>query len=178
MFNLLPEKEQKKLRREYLMRLLAVLLFGMFLVFAAGAATLIPSFAWLQVENNKLAVELAELEQLIEAGGGNEANEFLEETDLKTQLMEVVAKKHSAHDVLEDILTAKGSGIRVRSMTFSEETTRSSVQLRGVALSRNDLVAFTEALEQDERIENVQLPLGDLASSRDIPFNLTITLAS
>jgi hypothetical protein len=50
-----------------------------------------------------------------------------------------------------------------------------TVVLQGKALTREGLIAFKKNLEQDKRFSGVELPISDLAKSKDIPFALRLS---
>jgi len=176
MINLIPDSEKKRLKKEYYIRLTTVALGLFFVVSTLGALLLVPSFIVLRVSSNELSAELAQLEASIETAGGGDTQEFVEETNRKSALIAAFKKREPTSLLLQSIIQAKTNEVHIRSITFTEKRNGkpATVSIRGTADSRTTLVAFTKELESDSRFGEVNLPLKDLASNRDIPFGLTI----
>ena len=78
--------------------------------------------------------------------------------------------------VIEDIESAKGEGIVIKSYSFNRKNTGiSPIVVTGDAKTRAQLSAFRDALEMNPYFKTVTLPLSDLAKDSDIEFSITIT---
>lgn len=82
-------------------------------------------------------------------------------------------------EILDLVLHKMQTGILLRDIAFSKVTGKekiSTVMLRGVALTRANLVSFTEALRGESLFSSVDSPVSNLLKEQNLDFSLTIIL--
>ncbi len=176
MINLIPTEAKKYVRMEYWTRVISVWLFLVTSAALIIIALLIPSLvlvnAQLQVfengagsvdaQNDKYDILKSEI-----TGANNTAQQLLSTKNQRT-----------FHTVISRIENATNKTVRIKSITASrnQDEAIETLQVVGVADSRQALVDFRDTLEAVEMFDAVELPLSNLAKDADVPFNLSIQL--
>jgi hypothetical protein len=172
-YTLLPEPEIKSLRREYHARLFVIFLFFLSCAIIAGIISLAPSFFLSQNQENQALIQTQELQKSRQAGGFDKIEKDLAQSQLLVQKIKTNSGGSLYYDVIQSILTHRTAGITLTSFDFagsSSSATSTDVIIQGKALTRDDLIAFKKDLEQDKHFKQVELPISDLAKSKDISF--------
>jgi hypothetical protein len=175
MSNLLLEDEKKSMRRDYLVRLLATLLFLLSLSLLIGSVLLLPSFFLVESKKQTLLKETS-LEGLKVSLALN-PREVIADAERKIELLADVGNRERVGALLASLLKEKSAGIMLSSITYMREKDVGSFVVGGVALSRSALVDFSNKLERNSRFTDVQLPVSNLASNRDILFSISFKVA-
>jgi len=176
MINLLPIEEKKKIHRKYIFRLLTVALGAIFVTAVIGIVTLLPSYFISDLEK-RAAVE--EIERIRGLNGDDDQDNIasaLKDAQQKLEILSPESKKVSVRTIFDTAIAYKSKRINLTGLAFQKE---SDGELRftvnGIADRREDLLGFTQKLEQDELFDDVELPVSHLAQDRDINFILTIS---
>lgn len=175
MLNLLPKKAKKRIRKEYLLRLIVIFLFmSAWLVFFAGIL-LVPSFLVSSVKEN-VATErldvLAEFNNLI-------LDEDLQNESkiLNTRIEVLISDKSLAlaeNGFLEIVVRSKPDGIYIDNISYDWGNGRAI--LRGSSINREILLSFIKILESRKEFFDIDLPISNLVKDRNIPFTIKISL--
>jgi hypothetical protein len=79
---------------------------------------------------------------------------------------------------MSSIIQKKPTGVILEGVRYERAQNKGeTLVLSGTSATRDALVLFQESLRKEPRIANVQLPISDLASSANISFTMTATLA-
>ena len=83
-------------------------------------------------------------------------------------------------DIIALIISHKNSGIYINSLQFQKSSDPESklreMIVQGKAITRESLVSFKNKLELEEKISKVELPVSDLAKSKNISFSIKLSL--
>lgn len=178
MINLLPTEEKKKIRRDYALRLLTMVLIAVSAVAIIGIVSLFPSF-FIADFAKRAAVERVDLITK-ENGGGDKENitVVLRDAQQKLEILSPESEKVSVRTVFDTAIDHKSNAVTLTGLVYQQETDESGETLKliinGVADRREDLLAFSQKLEQDEMFDEVELPVSNLAQDRNISFTLTV----
>ncbi len=174
MINLLPEKEKALIYREYKLRVIAVILGTIFCVCIIAIILLSPSYI-LSLYRMKAAETAAQIPE--------------KKTDnQQAALMATVEKGKSALVVLKPenpgklpteaityIVKNKTPEISITSIQYSyQKPDTFLIQIIGKAKTRQSLIEFKAALEKEQGIEQIVLPVSSLAKDSNINFVLDI----
>ena len=182
MFNLLPNREQRIIRRQYRMRKLILMLgFVSFIAFSS-LIFLIPSYVLTiyKVDETELQIDIVKralnskdqelLEQQI-----NDLNESIKLVALDQQRLQF-------YDLTQRVLADKPRGVHVtgflvqdNSVSDKQQTYR--IQMTGISDTRNALVDYKDTLEKSGLYSEVNLPIESLASQFNTAFNLNLILS-
>ena len=179
--NLLPLEEKQELRKQALLRAGIVFFVAVTILFLAGAALLVPSVFLVVAQEKNIREGIAFLEKntpiLKDKGGLLEATRAVERKRIILQKNDSLALSPR----ISATLARKTFGVRVTGLLYEKTEEKKGVELEkfiveGVSSSRDALVSFAKALEDDAFFENVELPVGNLVQSKDIPFSLAMRL--
>lgn len=94
--------------------------------------------------------------------------------DVTNRFSEGVTRLSSRHSI-DIVHTSLTPGIVIHGIDYSY-TASSTIDMRvsGVAVTRDALIAYKKSIEQHARVAKVELPVSDLAKSRDVNFILRI----
>jgi hypothetical protein len=176
MINLIPAEAKKHLVREYWVRSVTVWFFLWSFVLGLGIFILIPSYVLisLQVDAYESSAEVADEKN---ANFDSVAKEL--EQASKTA---VVLADHFTHPPTTEYLALikqfESSNISITQISIQLENGEvTPIKVIGIAEDRQALATFRARMLEDERIEAVDLPISNLAKDKQIPFDLTITIA-
>jgi heme exporter protein D len=178
-YTLLPEKEIRALKKEYRIRFFVVLLFFVSFAVFVGIVSLIPSYVFSYMQEKQALNDLQSLQDSRRERGTDAIMKDLSDTQ---QLVNKLKNRHDPivfSQVIAEIIERKSSQVALNSFQINQSSTASStldVSIQGTAQTRDSLLAFRESLEQNPFISKIDLPISDLAKSRDISFALKLTI--
>lgn len=179
-YTLLPEKEIKKLKKEYRTRLVIFLLFFMSCSVFVGIISLAPGYIYSYTQEKEALDRLAELQVKRQADVAGTIKKELSDTTLMINKIKTVNDSVIYTNIVTKIISQKPSGVSIKSFDIQAtgETATSTIVavIQGKALTRESLVSFKERLTSDPLITKVELPVSDLAKSRDISYSIKVSL--
>lgn len=174
MFTIITEQYEKMLRRDYRLRLASVVLFALSIICVVGIVSLIPSYI---LSNDQYTSADRDLQALRtrreESGVVKQEKEIFVSRDLINKVNAHVSPVYLS-GIVEALVAERSSGISITQMTVD----MGAVSFGGVARDRESLVAFKRNLEQSGRFIKVELPLSDLAKSRNINFSIKASITA
>lgn len=176
MINLIPPAGYTKVRKEYMLRMLATYFLLLSAVLILLTVALIPTYVLVRAQmNDSVAHD--------KAGEEDTTVAQIESEITRTQGMITEFKKRTTTPDMSVFIHAieksAPSGIVFKNFTLGYTKNKiTPIQLQGTAERREDLVAFKQALEKDALFASATVPIADLARERDVPFTMTITVAT
>ncbi len=147
-----------------------------------GIASLIPAYIYSYSQEKDALDRLVVLQKNREQKGTDTVIKELKQSN------EVISKLKGHKDsvvfskIITHVIDHKVSGLTINSFDVSSigPAASSTVQiiLQGKALARESLIQFKNTLESDPLISKVELPVSDLAKSKDISYSLKVTIIS
>lgn len=174
MRNLLTPSYKHKLRQEYLLRLTAVAGWMLTIAMVIGVLALLPAYVLSQTRLNSLEDQYEVLQASVASLTSDASAAPLTQLKKKLEVLAEEKRDERLTEALLSVLTHRTEGVRLTSFNY-HKTDTASLTLRGVAASREVLLAFERALESDGRFEAVELPVSNLAQEQDIDFELTLS---
>ena len=174
---LLPDEEIKELRKEYRVRLFIISLFFISLAIVVGILSLFPAY---------MSVYSPESWALTRSDEVQVNKQVVSTEDMQKELVlaqQAIAKLTAGEDgtsysdIIQDILAHRSAGIFITSFEMSRvvgTSTTPDITVSGKASSREALIDFKKRLEGDVKFKKVELPVSDLAKSKDVKFSLKI----
>ncbi len=171
--NLLPKKEQKKIRAEYIIRRRIILAEIVMSIIVTSIVMIIP----LHLLNSQLQKEVVlHNEQDTENVKNNEIKDAVSALNTKIDTLQQDAPQ-SMYDVISDIAELSGPNIHIRGFNFSiQDNFEQRLLLSGNADDRDSLLTFKQNLETETYVSSVDLPVSNFAQNTDISFSITIIL--
>lgn len=179
-YTLLPEKEIKILKREYRTRLVIFMLFFMSYAVLVGIISLAPAYI---LSYNREKEVLSRLEELKKDRQDNGQNTMLNELASSTSIINKIKERKDSvifSTIISQIIDYKPVGVTIKSFDINlsgdEKSSIITMVIQGKALTRESLVSFKNKLSTDPMITNVELPVSDLAKSKDISYSIKINI--
>ena len=180
--NLLSTFHRETVRKEHLWRLLEVSGFVIIILLILSFVLLVPSalFINFEISSAETALQNVKAERaLLEKD--TETQSLVKE--IRAQLDLVRTEKPEMLEVfptVEKFLLRRTPGITVKSLTFNRnaapEGPRGSLELSGVAVTRQSLLAFVSSLETEPLFSHVESPITNLVKERDIKYTIHVDL--
>ncbi len=178
-YTLLPEKEIKALKREYRMRLVIFFLFFMSIAVIAGIFSLTPAFILSYTQEREALEHLKKVEKNRKDKGLDSIIKELNSTNLVIKQLEENTNGVVYSKIIFKIIGYKTNGLSIKSFDVSKNPNATSsvdVIIQGKAATRDSLISFKNKLESDPLISNLELPVSDLAKSKDISYSIKISI--
>ncbi len=174
MINLLPAAARTRARQEYRRRALALWTFLAAAVAVIASVFLLPTD--LMLEQQMAAAHSAESQiqtTLQDPALLSSAQEVSASSALLSRISAVAASPRPSA-ILQLILAARPSGIAVEEISVSTAGAAASVNLGGIAATRDALLGYKTALLAIPGVGSADFPVGDLAASSTIAFTIDV----
>lgn len=178
-YTLLPSQELRLLKKEYRIRVTIYMMFFLSFVILLGICALLPAYIYSYSQERALLARLGELQKSRASRGADEIKkELSDSTELINRL-----KNHKSpivySSLVSQVIGYKTSGVGIKSISVKVEnpqatTTQVVIIVQGVAGSRESLIQFRDRLEADPLVTKVELPISDLAKSKNISYSIKI----
>ena len=175
MINLIPNEEKKRKVRDFYFRLSVVFLFILGFSVLVACVVFLPSYFISSVKknfiNNQLTNQKAQLlpevdkEILIQISDLEKRLILIENADKNKYLIST--------RVINEIISKKMSDIKIDKISYQDSPTK-SIHISGTAKSRERLLLFRKALENDPEFKKVDLPISNFVRGSNISFFLTL----
>ncbi len=168
---------RRSLKRQYILRLVSVILLVTSASIFVGAALLVPAFLRSgRLLSNALAQEVTASDNVDKKQYKLLRDKVSAINSVLTRISAIEdAGAGSAIDELVSVQAKHASTISIRSIRYSARE-QSSLRISGIASDRASLSGFVSELESSEMFEDVDLPIGNLVDREEIPFALVIII--
>ena len=176
MINLLPPEARRHVLTEYWLRVVSVWL--LLLVVAGGLilVLLFPSYILLELQLQARQDTYQQVE--VEQESFLSAQKDITRANQQAALLADTADMISYTSVLETIDLVRSPDISINQIVMSRTNgVLTQITLQGEAVTRDALAMFRNQIELQDLFANAELPLANLARDREVPFNITVTLA-
>lgn len=178
-YTLLPQEEIKSLRHEYRVRFFIILIFFVSCGIILGIFSLIPSSLLSYAQEMQVSEKTSALQKIRKESGVEVVEKDLVESQRIADRMVKDRNTIAYFDSIQKIAMHRPASLFISSFEITHERATSSPYLaviQGKAATRESLLAFKSALEQDVSFEAIDLPLSDLAKSKDVSFALKLKI--
>ena len=180
MINLIPNQEKKKMVRDFYYRFATLFLLMLCGATLIATVALIPSYFLSIAKNNEVDQKL-EIQKKEPAPASN-ADTLAMIKDLNTKLNLIEKSEKESFPVSEKIIKAvimkKIPGIVITQISYEADPAKGKkISVNGTAPSREVLLAFRQAFEQDVAFKTVTLPISNFIKGSNIEFFLTLVPA-
>src|SRR3989344_4096745 len=177
MINLIPNQEKKKMVRDFYYRLTIVFLGMLCVSLFIAILALLPAYL-LSVSKNNIAKEKLEAQKNEPAPPFNqETLAMIKDLNLKLNLIENAEKdKFSVSEkVINAVLLKKIPNVKITRIFYENDLLKGrKISISGTAPSREVLLAFRQALENDTSFKEVDLPISNFVKGSNIEFYLNL----
>jgi hypothetical protein len=178
MSNLLSPKDKKEIKREYLLRLMAVatLFLGMTMVVALILS--LPSYFLSSSKVELVSDRVDFLKSYIKKRQESNVTLGLLKTNEKIEALQNINENRLSESI-QLILNEKTESIKITGITLRETGDNGrDIFVSGMARNRDSLISFRDSLKLISFFVEVDLPISNLAKNQNIDFNLRIRLRS
>ena len=174
MINLLPHDQKLLVLKEYKLRRIAVV-FGSFLsVIILADVLLVPSFVLVFYKARVSSTTAAPVAATAQDATDQKAFQAQLQSDRQIIASVKSDKKMVPSKAISFILNNKKSDITILSINYSVTDTGYAVSVRGIASTRESLRNFSDALQNEEGVTSVKLPVSSFAENSNIGFSIDI----
>lgn len=175
MHTYLPTIQKKELRKEYLVRLTVVTCMMLLAVCVLAIIFLLPSYF---ITYAQRAQSLTGLELVQSRSVTTETKEIEAQVKVLREITSRFVEGADRVSTVQALSLAYSSlvpGVRLTEMEYTY-TASSTVDMRiaGIAQTRDALINFKKKVETNPAIKKVELPVSDLAKSKQIVFTMKI----
>ncbi len=177
MINLIPKEEKKKMVIDFYLRLTIFFIVMFDFCIIVAFISILPSYFITSMKYSLISTKLEnqKLEPLPILG--QESLASIKDMDTKLTLVEKfeVNKFLLSTKVINAILLNKMSDIKITQILYENNGTKGrTINLTGIAPSREVLLLFRQALEDSPNFKNVVLPISNFVKGSNIDFYLSL----
>ena len=175
MANLIPQLAKKKITTEYWLRVVTAWFWLWVISFVIASVLLFPVFIFTATQVGVYADSANAAEETV--ADHTAVSKELQKTN--EQAVEIIkdAKQDRAYDYVQLFSSFETDDVVLNEMRFAKSgTSVEPIRLYGIASTRESLADFRERLLQHEAIEEVDLPISNLAKDSNINFDITVTM--
>ncbi len=178
MINFLPPEAKIAVKREYVIRTLSVWALLLAVAVLVEVVLLLPTYVLLWGQLEALAIEVVQAETDGSTQAYQTARTELEKAHALALRLSVATEGLAASDVFREIQKTQPDSIILSGFSYEHASAEvETVEIRGIAETREALAEFSAALERNPLFLRADVPVSDLAEARDLSFTLSITMA-
>lgn len=178
MFNLLPESIKDKIKSEYSTRRVVVALFFVVAIQFSVLIFTFPSWVVSYTRESEVKQQTVKLNQSTLSSGANDIKQKIASINTKINTLSTSLDYPKLSPYVEYMLSKKTNSIKIYSFSYTSNNEKTAIlTIRGTASTRESLVSFVESLKMDKKFSKVDLPVSDLAKSKDIDFSVITNIS-
>lgn len=170
MINILPERGRSEVRRIYLLRLSSLALCAAAVALLIMAAFLLSGYLESLAAEKAARTEASAIEDESEESRALEAPIMAAREQLEAY--EPLIESEPIRNAVLAAVDAKDAGVALSLITYDRATR--TLRVSGMAATRESLLSFERTLRSTPQVEEVLLPVSDLARSTNAPFSVTL----
>ena len=177
MINLIPKAEKKRMLKGFYSRLVVLFLVMLGLISFVAFGVILPSYFISSVREGviqgKLEIQKKELVSLPD----QQTLLVVEDLDQKMKLIEKAEKNKFivSQKVINAVILQKASTIKITDISYEDNGIKGKkISVEGSAPSREVLLSFRRALEEDIAFSRVDLPISNFVKGSNIKFYLSL----
>ncbi len=178
MFNVLDTQSKKSLHEAYTLRRTIVWLWAITIVGIVFFLSLVPTAYSIYIQKQTQTEELLSLRASLVSKNVQFTESIISSTNRILELFDEHTKSVVVTPVLFTVLEKKTNDITFKSIQYQYRTEGAVLIIEGVSRNREALQLFAKSFEASPVFARVQLPISNFAKNKDIPFTLTLTLAT
>lgn len=177
MANVLPKSFRDGIKSEYKLRLATASLALLTMVLLSATILLAPSFILTESRLSQKRTTLNSLSKEESSTSTEQNKDIIARVNEKLSVVRMQTSKLEPTDIAQLITQAKPNGVSVRRVSIKESEGESaqSIDINGVARTRDVLLKFEDNLGNKAEVQKVNLPIDTLASRQNAEFSLTLT---
>ena len=177
MINLIPIEKKKKNALYFYYRIIRISFYVFCLSLFIAVLSILPAYFLSSVKKSisSQKLEAQKLETIPKLD--EETVSVLNSVNNKLDLIENIKDKNYliSDDVIKEVVSRKTEGIKITRISFEKKlNNEKTINVEGVAKSREQLLLFRESFEGSVLFKKVDLPISNFVKGSNIQFSLTI----
>ena len=178
MFKLLTEEATQKVSQEYGRRRAILILLAFILLAVVAIVGLLPSYVLSTIRALEVEERARITSSMKSKGDEAELDAWLTKINLALQTLSPKLDRDRPSEIIEQIIYQKIGGIYLISFSWAKDKGKSEMLVRGIARDRQTLLSFKDRLNDSGDFAAVTLPISELASDKDIDFQINLSRIS
>lgn len=174
--NFLSDLNKKIVFKEYLIRLCIFFFFFFFFSMLCALVFLIPSYFLTGTKERAISSDhFRIMNKTQEKGESIESRLIIKNTINKMNLLSSEVLPVGVYELLEKVLSNKGSVIKINSFFYGgEKGGLKELKISGIAETREGLLSFSKLLKKEKFFEKIEVPIPNLAKYKNLEFTISI----
>lgn len=177
MINLIPNEEKERMTKDFYLRFITMFFVMLSVSVLIASILILPAYFFSLIGKDVVDTKLKSQEN--EAISLPDKNTLMVIKDLESKLNlienDTKDKYIFSTKVINQIILKKISNIKITEISYqNDKQTGKKIGISGRASSREILLAFRRALEDDPAFSKVDLPISNFVKGSDIRFYLTL----
>ncbi len=179
MFNLLPENLKDKIKKDYKLRKITVILIFFVCVLFSALIFLLPSWLVSYYNEKEVVLDHKQMQDNLSDLNISSVLSTIKTINTKLNIINSNLDYPKILPYLNTILSKKTNSIHINNFTYNyAEDKTTEVTLGGVASTRESLVSFVKTLEESKSFSEVNLPISNLAKDKNIIFSIKMKIST
>ena len=180
MINLIPNEEKKKMVKDFYLRLLVVFFLVLSFSVLIAFVSILPSYFSSSIKKSLASQKLATENNSPTPNTDKDTLSAIANLNSKLTLIENAEKNKYdvSKKVIDEVIAHKMPDIKIDEIFYQNDSTGKNIRVRGIASSRERLLLFSQALQNDPAFKSVDLPISNFVKGTDISFFLNIIPSS
>lgn len=176
MINLLPPQAKKRLNKEHRIRFGIIVLWSALLLEITGAVFFVPTYMTLKKSTEKLSTDLESKQAVSQLGSATSSKAVIAiKREIATLKVGATATDTPPSIVFSQVLEHKPRGIEINALAYQMSKDAITVQFAGVANTREDILAYKNALGKNPHFVLAKSSDGYILKKTNINFSVTLT---
>ncbi|OGI71356.1 hypothetical protein A3B84_00635 [Candidatus Nomurabacteria bacterium RIFCSPHIGHO2_02_FULL_35_13] len=176
MINLIPNEEKKKMSKDFYLRLITMFFVMLSVSLLIASILILPSYFFSSIEEDVIDTKIKSQEKSISLP---DPNTLMIIKDLENKLNSVENYEKNKYvfstKVINEIILKKIPNIKITEIFYQNDPqTGKKISISGKASSREVLLSFRRALEDDAAFSKIDLPISNFVKGSDIKFYLSL----
>ena len=173
MINLIPKEEEKIMKKDFFLRLSSMILISFSIYFLIASFSVLPSYF---ISSAKVSVIEETLNTETDSTSSTSYEEYTNLAGEINKKLDFIEREKFLPSVrvIDTILLEKRSDIKITQILYENEANGKKVSITGLAPSREILLLFRLALENNPAFKSVNLPVSNFVKGSNIQFNLNL----
>ena len=172
MANLLPQHYVQTLKRERATRIVIVASVVLTVVVAITGLLVVPTYFVARNNEKNASQEIEVLRQVLETRESGDAQTEVRTLRAELETIKQMHTERSVITILDELFSVLPADVSVVNIVITEDT----VQLDGVAGSRDSLLAYRKSIEENEMFGEIPVSINTLAKQFDVSFTFVTEL--
>ena len=178
MFNLLPAIQKEKIRTEYKLHLVTVILILVIFLEISFLILLLPSWVISYFKEKELLLNEDAANHSSIYKKAEETQAVIVQTNAKLKILNTAMEYPKLGHLVNSVISNKTSDIYINQFSYTSAGQIASMSITGISNTRESLVLFIKNLQSSGSFKEVNLPVSNFAKDKNIDFSINLNITS